>query len=344
MISRPRVSLLVAMRDEAAHIERCLKSLLAQDYPSESLEIWVLDGQSSDGSWQIVERMFKGRSNCHLVVNPGITQSIGWNLGIERATGQIIGIVSAHAELAPDYVSKAVETLHRTSADLVGGPMRADSPGRVGQAVALATSTRFGVGNARFHYATYEQEVDTVYMGVCWKAMYQRIGGFDTEMVRNQDDELSYRLLENGGRIICNPAIRSRYHNRATFRSLWRQYFLYGYWKVRVMHKHPRQMRLRQFVPSVFVAALVGSAVVAFFVPMGWPLFVLVAGSYALANLTASVWTAHKVSWRYMAPLPLAFVTLHVSYGLGFLKGLLDFLVLRRKQAPDIARIAAFRG
>ena len=99
---------------------------------------------------------------------------------------------------------------------MVGGPMRAVSPTRIGQAIALATSSRFGVGGARFHYTTREEPVDTVYMGVCWKRLYERIGGFDEEMVNNQDDELSYRLLEYGGRIVCNPAIRSHYYIRAT--------------------------------------------------------------------------------------------------------------------------------
>lgn len=342
-MSRPRVSLLVAMRNEVGYIERCLDSLLAQDYPPGCLEIWVMDGHSTDGSQQIVERILRGRSNAHLISNPGITQAKGWNLGIEYATGQVIGIVSAHSELAPDYVSKAVDTLQRTGADMVGGPMRADSPTRVGQAVALATSSRFGVGGARFHYATREEPVDTVYMGVCWKELYQRIGGFDEEMVNNQDDELSYRLLKHGGRIVCNPAIRSRYYNRATLRSLWRQYFRYGYWKVRVMQKHPHQMRLRQFVPPTFVACLLGLALLAFFTPVASMLLALVGAAYVSGNLAASVWTACKRGWRHLALLPPTFAILHLSYGIGFLKGGLDFLVRGQRPAKDVAGVPIFR-
>src|SRR5215218_3596262 len=147
-----KVSLLVAMRNEAGYIERCLASIFAQDYPDHLLEVLVMDGQSTDGSWQIVENLLQGRPNCHLLVNPKITQAAGWNLGIEAARGDVIGIVSAHAELAPDYVSTAVETLRRIGADMVGGPIRADSRERVGQAIALATSIPFGVGGAHFHY------------------------------------------------------------------------------------------------------------------------------------------------------------------------------------------------
>lgn len=317
------MSLLVAMRNEANHIERCLESILTQDYPN--IEVWVLDGQSTDGSWQIVERMIRGRTNCFLVSNPGITQSMGWNLGIERASGDIIGIVSAHAELAQDYVSKAVETLQRTQADLVGGPMRAFGTGPVGRAVALATSTPFGVGGAKFHYASREGVVDTVYMGLCWKEMYLRIGPFDPEMVRNQDDELSYRLLERGGRIVCNPAIQSRYYNRATLGSLWRQYYQYGCWKVRVIQKHPRQARLRHCIPSMFVISLLASAAWGSFSPVGSRLVAIVGVPYLLANLAASVWAVRKGLWRELPLLPVVYMILHLSYGVGFLVGLVRF-------------------
>ena len=342
-MSQPRVSLLVAMRNEVRYIQRCLDSLIAQDYPFGCLEIWVMDGQSTDGSQQIVERILRDSSNAHLISNPGITQAKGWNIGIESATGQIIGIVSAHSELATDYVSKAVETLQRTGADMVGGPMHGDSPTRVGQAIALATSSRFGVGGARFHYTTREEPVDTVYMGVCWKDLYQRIGGFDEAMVNNQDDELSYRILKQGGRIICNPAIRSRYYNRATLRSLWRQYFQYGYWKVGVMHRHPHQIRPRHFAPPTFVASLLCLASLALFTTIGAILLGSVGGAYVLVNLTASARTAYKGGSRHMALLPLTFPVLHLSYGLGFLTGVLDFLVRGRKSAMGATNVPVFR-
>ena len=262
-VALPRVSLLVAMRNEQRHIEHCLESILAQDYPPELIETLVYDGRSTDASREIAERLIAGRPGWLVADNPGLVQSHGWNLGIERASGDIVGIVSAHAELAPDYVRQAVETLGRTGADLVGGPVHAHGVTYVGAAVAAATSSPFGVGNARAHYTDHEEEVDTVFQGLCLKEMYERIGSFDVEMVRNQDDELSYRLREHGGRIVCNPAIRSVYYNRGTVRTLARQYFNYGFWKVRVMQKLPRQMQGRQFVPASFVVALAGSAALA---------------------------------------------------------------------------------
>ncbi len=328
----PKVSLLVAMRNEAEHIEGCLRSILAQDYPPELLETLVFDGRSTDASIEIVRRMVADRPGWSVEDNPEVIQAAAWNRGIVRATGDVVGIVSAHTELAPDYVSQAVETLQRTGADLVGGPVRAYGSTYIGQAISIATSSPFGVGDARGHYTEREEEVDTVFQGVCRKEMYARIGGFDPEMVRNQDDELSYRLRQSGGRIVCNPAIRTRYHNRATLRSLARQYSHYGFWKVRVMQKLPRQMQPRQFVPAAFVAALAGTAVTALVTPRGLVALAVVAGSYATANIAASALAARTAGVQFLPVLPIVFVTLHVSYGAGFLVGLPRWY-LRRQPA-----------
>jgi succinoglycan biosynthesis protein ExoA len=335
---RPLVSLLISMRNEEQHIARCLESILRQDYPADRLEVLVMDGRSTDRSREIVARLFEGRPHCRLLDNPGVIQSLGWNLGIAGSSGAVIGIVSAHCVLGPGYVSAAVETLRRTGAELVGGPMHAASSGRVGSATALATSSPFGVGGARFHYAQREQQVDTVYQGLCWRSTYERIGGFDPEMVRNQDDELSYRLLDAGGRIICNPAIESRYANRATFRSLARQYFQYGFWKVRLMQKHPRQMRPRHFVPATFVAAVAALGLGSVGLPAARPLFWLVLAAYAAASGTASALAARRGGWAHLPLMPVAFALLHLSYGAGFWKGLLCVRP-RRATAPSASAI-----
>lgn len=319
MSSKPLVTLIVAMRNEERHVARCVESLLAQDYPRDRLEVLFMDGRSNDRTREIVGERIAGRPLFALVDNPGVIQSIAWNLGIERAKGSLVGIVSGHSELASDYVSSAVETLQRTGADLVGGPARAESETVVGEAIALAMSTKFGVGGATFRYATEESVVDTVFMGVCRRELYERIGGFDAEMVRNQDDELSYRLLEQGGKIVCNPSIRSVYRNRATLRSLWKQYFDYGRWKVRVMQKHPAQMRARHFVPPAFVSSLGASALFP-------PALAAIAFAYGSATVAMSLSIAARSKRVDVLPyLPAAFAILHVGYGAGFLRGLIQF-------------------
>lgn len=321
----PTVSLLICMRNEARYIRGCLESVFAQDYAQDHLEVWIIDGESDDGSRELALRLIDGRPNYHLLPNPKITQAAGWNLGIRACHGQIIGIASAHSALAPDYVSAAVETLNRTGVDLVGGPMRAQGEGYTAQAIALATSHPFGVGDARFHYADRQELVDTVYMGMGRREVFVDSGGFDEEMVRNQDDEFSYRLLERGGRILCNPAIASRYYGRTSLRRLWGQYFEYGYWKVRVMQKHPRQMRVRQLIPLALVLCLLGTLLVSMYNPWGGVGLALVGGIYLSANLFASLSLAARNGWRYLLLFPFIFAILHFGYGLGSLVGIFKF-------------------
>jgi len=319
MAEVPSVTLIVAMRNEQQHIGRVVASLLAQDYPRDRLEVLFMDGTSTDQTREIVEAAIRDRPLFKLVENPARIQSIGWNLGIERATGEIVGILSGHTELAPDYTSAAVAALLRTRADLVGGPARGESETIVGNAIALALATPFGVGGATFRYATTECETDTAFMGLCRRSLYERIGGFDPELVRNQDDEFSYRLLEQGGRIVTDPAIKSLYRNRATLRSLWKQYFDYGRWKVRVMQKHPGQMRPRHFAPPLFVAGLAATMLVP-------PAFALATTAYTAATCAVSISLAARAKRADVLPyLPAAFAILHVGYGAGFLKGLLQF-------------------
>jgi succinoglycan biosynthesis protein ExoA len=331
------VTLVVGMRNEEDNIEACLRSVLAQEYPGR-IELLVIDGRSTDRSREIAEGLIDGRSDARIIDNPRIIQAAAWNLGIDQATGDVIGIVSGHAELAPDYVASAVAALERTGADMVGGPARAISAGAVGEAVALAITTPFGVGGARFRYTTRQEAVDTVYMGLCRREVYQRLR-FDEEMVSDEDDELSYRLLDDGGVIICDPRIRSAYRNRATIQGLWRQYFQYGYWKVRVMEKHPRQVRPRHLIPATYVTAMLASASLSPVSRLARRGLLGVVAAYWSTNLVASLVVALRARSPRVAPiLPVAFATVHLGYGLGVIAGLgrrVEVLASRR-QLPAV--------
>jgi len=322
----PFVSLIVPMKNEELFIEKCLQSMVNQDYPTNRFEVIVFDGLSEDNSWEIAKKFNKVIENFLLCSNPKVSQSSAWNAGIVIAKGKIIGIVSAHAELAEDYISNAVETLIRTGADLVGGPTNAIAEGELSRAIAESLNSPFGVGDAQFHYTEKEIKTDTVFMGLCWKSLYEKIGGFDEDMIRNQDDEFSYRLLKNGGRIICNPKIKSKYYSRSSLNGLWKQYFQYGFYKVRVLQKHPAQMRLRQFIPFLFIMGLSFSVILSLIHPFGWIILGLVTGSYLFLNIGFSVLIAKKQGWKLLFYLPLAFIIMHVGYGVGFLMGLMKFM------------------
>ena len=291
---RPFVTVIMPVRNEARSIGVSLGAVLGQDYPSERLEVLVADGRSTDGTRDIVQSLQRTHPKVVLLDNAGGIVPTGFNIALRQARGDVIVRVDGHTEIAPDYVSQCVAELARTGASNVGGRMAARGASPFGRAVAAATSSRFGVGGARFHYSDREEWVDTVYLGAWPRSVFDELGPFDEEMVRDQDDEFNYRLRESGGRILLSPRIRSSYEVRGSLKSLWRQYFQYGYWKVRVMQKHPGQMRLRQFVPPACVFALPVSVAAALFGPWGWWPAVGVLGVYLLANLIASIVVARE--------------------------------------------------
>ena len=321
------VTVIMPIRNEGSFIDRSLGAVIEQDFPRERMQILVADGRSTDDTRARVQEL--GRRNpglaLEIVDNPGGIVPTGMNAALRRAKGEVVVRVDGHTIIERDYIQRCLDALSRTGADCVGGRMDAVADAALGRAVALATSSPFGVGGARFHYSPREEEVDTVYMGTWPRELFQRLGGFDEEMVRNQDDELSYRIRERGGRIMLDPSIRSRYYPRTTLRTLWRQYFQYGYWKVRVMQKHPLQMKLRHFAPGALVATLLLTALVSPFAAAARLAFAGVAGVYLLANLVASAWTARRADLASAPWLPVVFGALHLSYGAGFLTGLFRF-------------------
>jgi succinoglycan biosynthesis protein ExoA len=353
MYQLPQICIIIPERNEKSSIRTCLNAILAQDYPQNLVSILVVDGISTDGTREILTEYERDYPFFKVIESPRKVVPPGFNMALRLTQADIIIRVDGHTVIAPDYVRQCVETLYRTQADNVGGKMNAVSTTRFGQAVALATSTPFGVGGARFHYSDDEEWVDTVYMGAWPRQVFEKIGLFDEELVRNQDDEFNYRLRQQGGRILLSPFIRSEYTVRSTPFALLRQYAGYGYWKVRVLQKHPLQMSLRQFIPPAFVLALLFSALL-FFTPPPvsalspvahnltsyninlpsltfgtFPFFrflsFVIPVAYLFANLAASFWTASRRGWNFLPLLPPIFAILHFSYGLGFLVGLLKF-------------------
>lgn len=316
----PFVTVIMPVRNEGPFMEKSLSAVLAQDYPAGSTEVIVADGMSTDATREIVETFREKHPNLFLVDNPRRVVPSAMNEALKIAKGEIVVRVDGHTVIAPDYVRKCVETLKRTGADNAGGKMSAEGQNFFGQAVALATSTPFGVGGARFHYSEREEWADTVYLGAWPREVFGRIGVFDEEMVRNQDDEFNYRLKKSGGRILLSPDIRSVYTVRGSLKGLWKQYFDYGFWKVRVLQKHPGQMAPRHFAPPAFAAACL-------FLPFAAPLrpfWGLMLAAYALFLAAGSLAGIRK-SPGHAALLPLVFAVLHLSYGLGFLYGLIIF-------------------
>ena len=322
----PLVSIVMPVRNERAYLDRSLGSVLAQDYPAERLEILVADGRSTDGTREEVERLGRRDPRVRVIDNPAGIVAPGLNRALREARGEIVVRVDGHCEVAPDYVRRCVAHLLAGEAEGVGGPVDTVGETFVARVIAKAMSSGFGVGGSAFRTRRDATElVDTVPFPGYTRAILERAGPFDEELVRNQDDEYNYRLREMGARVLLAADVKSRYWSRGTLRKLARQYFEYGLWKVRVLQKHPAQMKARQFVPPLFVGGLLAGAAASRFVPAARLAAGGVATLYAAANVAASAAARGDLGWRAVPLLSASFAAMHFAYGAGFLAGLVRF-------------------
>ena len=335
-VPAPSVSIIVPCFNEVRHIEALLRGIFSQTClePLRYVEVIVADGMSDDGTRAFLETYSLHRPELRVINNPERFVAAGLNRAIRAARGDIIIRMDVHTEYAPDYVWQCVRTLLETGADNVGGAWRAVGKSYVQAAIAAAFQSKFSSGGAASHLTTYQGPVDSVYLG-CWrKETLERLGGFDEDLVRNQDDELDFRIVRAGGRIWQDQSIRSWYHARASLGSLFRQYSQYGYWKIRVMQKHHRPAAIRHVVPIAFATACVLLGIFAVFDANAFVAFIAVAGSYVIASLLASALTCSQSrQWKCFPVLPAIFLTIHLAYAYGSACGLVDFMIRKRSAA-----------
>lgn len=322
-----KVSIIIPVRNEEANIAVCMESVLnQQNLDGFNVEVIVVDGESTDNTRHIVMKFQEIHPNLHLLDNPGQIVPISMNLAYKIASGDIIVRIDGHCVIAPSYVSNCIKHLKGLDADGVGGPMQTIGETPLSETIAVAMSSVFGVGNSFFRTIQGKtMYVDSIPFPAYTREIIAKVGFYDEEMVRNQDDEYNYRIREAGGKLLLAADIQSKYYSRGSLGKLWKQYYQYGYWKVRVLQKHPRQMSLRQFIPPAFVTSLILSFVLSLFNPIYWIFFAIIIGTYLLAGLLASTLASYKKGWRHLFLLPSVFAILHFSYGLGFLAGLVKF-------------------
>jgi glycosyltransferase involved in cell wall biosynthesis len=315
------VTVVIPMRNEEAGIEACLASVLANRLPDDAAwELLVLDGGSTDRSAALVDALARRDSRVRRLDNPKRLQAPAFNLGLAAARGRYLVRMDAHSLYAEDYLAESVRLLEATGAGNVGGVQRAAGTTWLSWAIAAAVSSRFAAGDAAYRNATTPQWTDTVYLGAWRTETLRALGGMREDWAVNEDYEMNVRLRATGAKVYLSPTIRSTYFVRASLLKLARQYTRYGFWKVRTLVAHPGSLRWRQLVAPAFVLSLLLT-----------PLTLAVLGSlgathlylYLGANLFASALTAARNGWRLFPALPIIFLTIHVSWGVGFLAGLM---------------------
>ncbi len=325
---RPFVSIIIPCRNERSFIGRCLDSVLANDYPRDRLEMLVVDGMSEDGTREILDAYAEKFSFIRRIDNSKKTTPVALNLGIRKARGDIIIRMDAHASIERPFISRSVEALEKYQADNVGGIMitHPQSRGFFARAITQSLSCTFGVGNSHFRvHVKKPRWVDTVFGGCYRHEVFERIGCFNEKLSRGQDIEFNLRLKKAGGKILLVPNIVSHYHARAEFKTFLRHNFMNGEWVVLpFFYSDIVPVSLRHLVPFLFVASLAISVLLSsFWSPFRW-VFLFIAVSYLAASSFFAARIAMKErSLLYLLIMPLVFLALHSSYGIGSLWGMM---------------------
>jgi succinoglycan biosynthesis protein ExoA len=324
----PLVSVIMPVLNEERHLSQAAKQILEQEYDG-SLELILAVGPSTDRTREVADGLASAHSRVRVVDNPTGRTPAGLNAAIGASTGEVIVRVDGHAIIPTGYVAAAVETLMRTGADNVGGIMGADGITDFEQAVARAMTSRFGVGGASFHVGGEEGPALTVYLGCFRRSALERVGGFDESMERAQDWELNLRIRESGGVVWFTPALRVTYRPRSNVSALARQYWDYGRWRREVARRHPQTISARYLAAPLTVVGIASGLVLALIgglLGSGWLIAIGLSApiAYLGANLLASVLTARTpppMGLPVAVRLPVVYAVMHLSWGVGFLRG-----------------------
>ncbi len=307
------VSVIIPVLNEVNHIGQLIQSINGID--STPKEIFIVDGGSSDGTQEKVLSLLTSNLNLKLIDNPEKYVSQGFNKTFKEVSGEYLALVGAHATYPKNYFSECIKVIEKGMCDVSGGFLVHKGQSPKGCAIALAMSSKFGVGDTDFRTNPNATYVDSVAFAVYHKKVFETVGLFDEALIRNQDDEFHYRLNAAGFRIMMLPQLKIVYFVRESFKKLFIQYYNYGLYKPLVFKKVRSGMRARHLIPSLFVIYLI-SLPFAFF-SIVWLLPLLFYGIFTIYF----GWKGIN-SWKAKLWTPAVFPVLHISYGLGFLNGL----------------------
>ncbi len=331
----PLVSVVIPVRNESEFIARVLKSILTQDYPSDFVEVIVADGESDDDTKCVVEQLNRDHPNIQLISNPEKVVSYALNYAIVEARGEIIIRMDAHSFYPQNYISRLVFELNRLEAGNVGGVLLTlpANEGLIATGISMAISHPLGIGDSSFRLKNDRiKEVDTVPFGCFRRTLFDEIGLFDTDLIRNQDDEFNGRIIKNGGKIYLIPDVEIKYFARKTVSSLTKMFYQYGLFKPLVNKKLGTPATLRQFVPPLFVLFLLAAVLLPFIPLVGtWAWVCCLALYISLVGGVALGLALKQRRPALVLIIPFLFPLIHLSYGWGYIKGFFIVYVLQGK-------------
>jgi len=321
-----KISFVIPCRNEKKYIEKTIYSVLYQKELEYELEIIIVDGLSDDGTREILSEIETKDHRVLVIDNEKKITPVALNLGVKKATGDYIFILGAHSHIADDYVANCFQIFEKhDDVSCAGGPITSIGESSLGKAIALAMSSPIGVGNAKHRFPEYEGYAEMACFPVFKKEVFNQIGYFDEELVRNQDDDLCFRLRLNGGKVYITSKAKSFYYVRDNLKKLFNQYYQYGYWRIALLKKHKLPIALRQQIPFLFFSLMMflilfgiilNKIIISLLLPIIY-FIVLLLYTFKILILEKNL---------YALWLPIVIFTLHFSYGLGFAAGVIKKL------------------
>jgi succinoglycan biosynthesis protein ExoA len=332
---KPIVSVIVPCYNEEKTIGLLLDAILQQSYPIEDIQVIIADGQSTDGTRQVIKKFSLDNPNLdvQIVDNPKRIIPSGLNVALDHAQGKVIVRLDAHSIPHIDYIKRCLQVLQDTGAANVGGvwEIRSAADIWIARAIAKAASNPLGAGDARYRFGGIAGEVETVPFGAFQKVWMERVGRFDETLLTNEDYEYNYRIRQSGGVIWYDPSIKSIYFARRDLISLAKQYLRYGYWKAVMLSRNPASLRWRQAVPVLFVLGILIIGLLAIWLPWVRILLAGYLGIYLVVTLIAGMIEAiWNKDLGLLLGFPLALWTMHISWGSAFLWAVFTKLLWRR--------------
>ena len=327
MLNHPFVSALLVTRNEKDYIEISLMSFINQTYPKDKYEIIIIDGQSDDGTLDIIkgfqERYSSETFQIRLLTNEKRILSSGWNIGIKAAKGEFVIRIDAHAKAQEDYIEKCVEELiEHKDATCVGGKIISQSLTGEEDVISKVLSSPFGVGNSPFRVSNKAGYTDTVGYPLFRRSLFDKVGFFDETLVRNQDVDFLKRMRDSGGKCYFNPDLTCIYYTRNSLKKMLKQAFGNGRWNMVLLRRNHSVHSLRHLIPFFFVTFIVLDLIASLFLPpLLWLLLFVI-----ILHLSLGVFFSIKRTnmLKEITIMPFYFIMLHCSYGLGYYRGLFN--------------------
>lgn len=310
-------TVIIATYNEEKFIEGCIRSLENQTYPRDKYQIYIIDGESKDNTTKVVKRLMNEYDNIKLFNNPKKIQAVAFNIGLNNSETEYTFVVGAHATFDKEFIENSLKSIKENDVECVGGKVTFDAKTKIGQYYALARGTLFGGGTASYRYSNKKQYTSTASFG-CYKTKCMKnVGGYNEELVKNQDNDINKRIIAQGGKMLFDPSIKFTYFTRDTYEGMVKQMFNYGYWEAKVIQQDSKQFSIVTIVPSVFVIYNVLAILLSFktLIPLllCYVPYLLIYSIFYFKHAIGK--NPFKLLWMYL--------TIHASVGIGFLKGIL---------------------